>query len=250
MTLMVTLPGGLVFYGQDKSTSTGFYLDEGEFAWFDGVDVRRDTTERPQAHGSFDTPGFLGSRTIPMKGICLASSTAELAHMGNQLKGVLAGGGSGRVQVVWNGETTWADVRLAAQTKFSPDPVNLVGDFQITFWAADPRKFGETRTFAAGVAAYHFGNFAASPVHTITGVAAGYTINGPGGKTFTVTEAVTSEVPHRIDMATGFLEVGGVVVVGKVTSADVWTVPGGGTVTHTLTGAGLTLSTAVTDTYI
>jgi len=250
MTLILSLPGGIEMFGQAKSTTPGAYIGEGDFAWFEGVDIRRDEEDLPQAHGSFDVPGYLTSRTFPVSGFFVAKSEAELEHFGNRITGVLAGGNAGRVQVKWNGDTTWADMRLGARTKFVPDRAALIGEFQITFWAADPRKYGDTSVFAAGVAASHRGNFAATPVHTVSGVGAGYTINGPSGKTFTVTKAVTSGHPHTIDMATGLLVVDGAVVVGQVTSADTWAVPPGGVVTHTLSGAGLTLSTALKDTFI
>jgi hypothetical protein len=228
--------------------SDGFTIEE-IVGWDDSPDYRTTDIERPQAHGSFEVPAFAGSRRVSISGLCFGDSELELGHLKHQLSGLLSDGLFSRIVVEYQGVTSWADVQRVG-SKFSTIVAGSIARYQLQVWAADPRKFGETRTFAGGVASYHYGNFAASPVHTITGVAAGYTINGPGGKTFTVTQAVTDGNPHTVDMATGFLEVGGVVVVGKVTSADVWAVPAGGTVTHTLTGAGLTLSTAVTDTYI
>jgi len=241
--------GGLTFWGGEGSD--GFYIRKGGLKGFlDGVGVRGNSVERPMAHGDFDLPVFRSARTVSISGPCLAPSEGEWMHRNRQLTGLFGDGRSGRVTFDVGGTVLWGDARLGDTPQWEPQMWGSRADYLLVLRFADPRLFGETRTFAGGVAAYHYGNFAASPVHTVSGVGSGYTINGPGGKTFTVTEAVTSEVPHRIDMATGFLEVGGVVVVGQVTSADVWAVPGGGTVTHTLTGSGLTLSTAVADTYI
>src|SRR5690606_12379510 len=187
------LPNGLVLHGQPEMPTVGFFVKKDGLNWFDSVDVRFDETHRPAAHGSFDVPVTLGSRLVQVDGYCFAESEAALEHMGNQLKGVLADGGKGRVQVQWNGSTTWADVRLGSQTKFSPNRHSLAGEFQFTFWAADPRKFGETRTFgpASSMVVYHSGNFPASPVLTVTGDSVGgYTIQGEGGRRYVVTKTL------------------------------------------------------------
>jgi hypothetical protein len=236
------------WFADASNVVDGFTIEDID-GWDDSPDYRTTDIERPQAHGSFELPAFSGSRRISISGFCFADSDPELGHKKNQLSGLMSDGLFHRMVIKDQGITSWADVQRVG-SKFKTIAAGDVARYQLQVWAADPRKFGDTRAFAAGVASYHYGNFAAAPVHTVTGVGSGYTINGPGGRTFTVTKAVTSGHPHTIDMATGFLSVDGVVVVGSVTSADVWSVPPGGTVTHTLTGSGVTLSTAVKDTYI
>ena len=247
MTLLVRL--GPVDFLSAIPLGDGFTIESFE-GWNDGTESRLTEIPRPQAHGAFDLPVFAEPRVITIEGYCRADSIEKLGWYQSLFTGLLANGDSKRIVVTEFGRTLWVDVRRASRPRFTPWGGQKFADFSISAWAANPRKFGESRTFAGGVAAYHFGNFAASPIHTVSGTGSGYTINGPGGKTFTVTQAVTDGNPHTIDMATGFLEVGGVVVTGQVTSADTWAIPGGGTVTHTLTGSGLTLSTAVLDTYI
>ena len=244
---------GVWLFGREPAGGHGFVIDpDGLEGLDDGLGVRGDSVARPQAHGDFDVPTFFEPRIVALSGTCVAGSAQKLGWFRDQFKTMLVNGG--RVSFDHLGTVRWGDARLApgTQPKFKVDSGDsLSARFQIQLKFANPRLFGETRTFAAGTPAHHFGNFAATPVHTVTGVnASGYTINGPDGKTFTVSRAVTAGVPHVIDMATGLLKVGGAVVVGAVTSGDLWAIPGGAQVTHALTGSGLTLSTAVTDTYV
>lgn len=251
MTLEMMIPGGMVLHGQAKADTPGLYIAMGDFAWFDGVDMRRDTSELPQAHGSFDVPGFLGSRTVPVKGFCVAESEEELEHVGNRLTGMLADGDSGTVQVKWNNETTWANVRLGAQTKFAPDRAALVGEFLLTFWAANPRKFGEAVVFPneqySLAQVHHRGNFPATPVLTISGSAPeGYTVWGPGGRRYVVTRALVAGAPHVVDMATGRLTIHGVRQARSTSLTQRWALPGGQQFEHSVVPVSGTASLTVT----
>lgn len=259
MTLDVTVRiNDVLFRSQESAVDNGdgFYIDgDGFEGWDDGVDVRRDEVMRPQAHGSFDVPAFLAARVVSLTGECWASAPDRLLWFGKRLTGLLAGGESGRVVVVQADGSTWATGRLAAKSTFVVNSEDTRSAFyQIQLWFADPRRFGESRTTSGttSVAAFHYGNFPAAPVLTVTGSKpSGYTITGPAGKTFTTTKPVIAGSPHTIDMATGFLSVGGVVQSGVVTSGDTWAVPGGASVTQTLSGSGTaTLGVTVRDTYI
>src|SRR5690554_4546514 len=183
--------GQMVFHG---FADDGFVLEPGGFkGWDDGVDVRRDMTDRPGAHGSFDVPGFLDSRVVALSGFCFADSEERLSWFRSQLTGLGANGDSFRVVVDHHGSTLWADARLASKPLFEADGGHASARFEIQFWFADPRKFGESRTFgpAASITAHHYGNFPSAPVLTITGASAsGYTITGPGGRQFVVTRAL------------------------------------------------------------
>jgi hypothetical protein len=82
-------------------------------------------------------------------------------------------------------------------------------------------------------------------------MASGYTIEGPDGAEFSVTQAVTTGHPHTIDMRTGLLSVDGAVVYGQVSSGDTWEIPAGSAVSMTLVpvaGSG-TLTATVRDTF-
>lgn len=228
----------------------GFSLErDGLTGWGDSVDVRREDVPRPMAHGSFDVPVYRGGRIVSASGLCRATSSEERAWFRSQLTGVLADGVSGQVIVEEDGQTLWANCRLAAGPKFSRFTFDKLARWQLQLWCADPRQFGEARTFAGGAPAFHYGNFPAPPVLTVSGSAAGgYTINGPSGKTFVVTKALVSGHPHTIDMATGRLTVDGVVQVGAVGRTQTWAIPPGQQVVMTSTAG--TLTASVTDTFI
>jgi hypothetical protein len=251
--------GSLTFWGNRSQSGYGFFIGPDGFeGWDDGVDVKRDGASRPQAHGDFDVPGFLESRVVSLSGDVVVDPTKGRAWMRSALTGLGADGNSMRVVVEHNGETQWADGRLALKTKFKATGTDKRhATFQLQLWFANPRKFGDAVAFPNAkyslAEVHHRGNFAAVPIHTVTGsMPAGYTINGPAGKKFTVTAPVTSGNPHVIDMATGRVTVNGSVVLGAVTRGDTWSIPGGAQVIHSLSpvsGSG-SLSTLVKDTFI
>ena len=235
---------GLTFSGY---TTSGFLIGPDGFSgWTSGTDSKGQVVAREGAHGDFDLPVFRASRIVAISGQYLAESGEALAHAGAQVTGLGASGGLVRVVVDYNGSTTWADARVVSQTQFDERGGQRVADYQIQFKCADPRKFGESRTFASAVPAYHYGNFPAAPVFTITGARSGYTIPGPSGRSYVVTRAISGSEVHTVDMNDGLLRVNGAVVFGGVSQADTWAIPGGATVTHSLAG----LVTRVTDTFV
>ena len=241
--------GGLVFESWPSNYDRCFLITpEGWTGWDDGVEVRRDSAERPVSHGAFDSPGYLGSRVVSITGTILASSTGELAHMVQQLKGVLADGGVGRLEVDDDSGTRWCDVRLGAQPRVAVATGGLEAEFQIQFWAPDPRTYGRTKTFTGGASqVLHYGNFPAVPEVTVVGPVTGpYTVASQG-RSFTVTQSLTSGQSHRIDMSTGWVYRNGVLQTGVVSSGQKFTVPPGQRVA--VTGpASMTVS--VVDTFI
>jgi len=240
---------GPVSISADRVTEGLELGPDGIDGWNDAVDMRREDIAIPQAPGSFDLPGLPAARVLTIAGRCVASSVEKLGWYRSQVTGLLTRGDSGRIVVEEFGLTTWAQCRLASRTKWQAWGGQPYADFQLQLWCPDPRRYGEVRTFPGGAAAYHYGNFPASPVLTVTGSAAGgYTINGPSGKTFTVTKALVSGHPHTIDMVTGRLTVDGAVQIGAVGRAQTWAIPPGATVAMTSTAG--TLTAAVTDTYI
>jgi len=245
--------GDFHFKGTREHYQNGEYLVTLD-GWTDGVPMRRDSRPLPQNHGDFDVPGFLEARTVDFTASAYADSRMQLAHRGRGFTALLAQGNSRRVTVELEGQTLWGMARAGdAAAKWRLDSGGVASaraSMELLF--ANPRLFGESHTFAGtSPVAYHYGNFPATPVLTVTGSMSGYTIAGPTGN-FTVTAAVVAGSPHVIDMSTGALTVAGVRVFGAVSSAALWTIPGGAQVTHTLTptsGTG-SLSVAVLDTFI
>lgn len=231
--------------------SDGFFIAELSGVQGGGVGVKADRVARPLAHGDYDVPVFREARVVSLEGICLTGSAERQDFLGRQLLSVLGDGSSGRVVFRMPGGAMWGDARLADSPEFEPTLWGQHASWLLQLRFANPRLFGESRTFASGAPAYHFGNFTASPVFTVSGdMPSGYTIAG-AGRTFTTSKPLVSGTPHVVDMSTGYLTIGGVVQTGVVSSGDTWGVPAGSSVVNTLSGSGTgTLSVRVVDTFI
>lgn len=220
--------GGVFFDEAPRDLDRSFVIEpQGLKGWLAGVSMRRDEVARPASHGAFDARGFQSARVVSISGTILAQSPSELESMIVQLTGLLADGETGRLTVQDDhARVTWADVRLAAQTEIDRYTTGLEADYLVQFWAPDPRRYGELRSFPAGQV-YHRGNTVAIPVIEVTGpVSAPYSVSSQG-RTVTVTQALASGQVHQIDMATGWVRRNGVLQLGAVSAADVFTIPPG-----------------------
>lgn len=242
--------GGLTFWG--GAGADGFYIgDDSLRGVFGGVGVKGRDVEAPHRHGDFDVPVFRSGRVVSLAGPCHSPNAEVHGHRNRQLTGLLAGGDVGRVVFDIPGGPLWADGRLADAPEWRNILWGSWADYFLQLKFADPRLYGETRKFdpASSLSLHHYGNFAALPVFTITGTSGGgYTINGPGGRKFTVTTPLVGGVPHTVSMRDGYLRVGGSIVMGGVTRADLWAVPPGAKVTVSVTAG--SLSASVADTFI
>lgn len=223
-----------------------FLITPNGVKWFGGLTVRREEVGRSNAAGAFDLPGFMPQRVIPVSGELLASSPEYLERMKLQLLGIGDDGVSHRGVYTDAGVTTWRDMSVAVQASFGPGDETSC-PFEMSFWAADPFAYGETRTFASSEQAYHYGSTVSWPTVTVTGAGSGYTVSSQG-RSFQVTTALPSGQKDVIDMATGRVMRQGSLLVGGVGSARVWSIPKGAPTTWSVTGATATL--AVTDTFI
>lgn len=232
----------------------GFLIEDGGWqGWNDGVAIRRDETARPLAHGDFDAQGYLDARLVTISGKCRAPSPQKLLYYQHQLTGLFRGDDSQKITVQQDGLELWAPARMTGQVTFVPMSDGVTAQFQIHFWCPSPLKFGETRKFASNIVGFHYGNFLAYPVHTITGnMPTGYQITGPGGGAIIIGAPVVTGHPHTWDANTGLLTIDGAVIYGNTIRADTWFYSPGAQFAQILTpatGSG-TLSTAVTDTFI
>lgn len=242
--LQVTI-GGLTFEDHPRDYDQCYLIaPQGMTGWESGVQVRREEVARPNAHGTFDAPGFLAARVISVKGTILAPTPARLRHMVTRLTGVLGDGDTGRLLVEDDLGSTWADVRLAAATQVATHgSASTEADFQIQFWAADPRRFGELREFTGTTgggaeSVHHRGNARAVPILEITGTMPnGYQIASQG-RVYEVSQALTSGQTHRIDMGTGWLYRNGSLQVGAVPTLETFTIPPGRNVNVTMSDFG------------
>jgi hypothetical protein len=245
--------GHLTFWGGEGDD--GFFIEPGGFeGWSDAPPTRLESLEVPDGHGSYDAEAFYEARVVTVTGQCLASSDEELEARRNELMGVLRGQFTAHVN--YRGLRTHAQARRFSTPKFQDHLPGLRARYQFSFRCPNPRRFGIRRHFSGvsgqAVMAFHRGNFDATSVLTIAGTMPGYSIKGPRGASYDVTAAVVPGRPHTIDLATGRLAIAGVPTYGVVPVADLWTIPPGVQVGHTLvpiSGSG-TLDVSPEDTYI
>lgn len=193
--------GGLTFAGWPRDHHDDWFVldQEGIKGVWEGVDVRREDAPLPLAHGSFDASVYLASRVIPISGNMSAQSPAKLVHQIARLTGLLSGGQSDRLYLDDDAGTTWMNVRLGAATQVTQLDATTA-QFQLTLWAADPRRYGNTNSFSPG-SVYHYGNFRAVADAVVTGPqSAPYTLT-VAGRQFTVTQALSAGQVHTIDTA-------------------------------------------------
>lgn len=247
--------GGLIFEGNPTTREGLFTIGEsGLSGWFEKPPTRSfGGGDRPTADGGFDVPILTSARPITLNGHILASSQAELEHMKNQLTGLLPGGGAGKLVVDSDLGSTWANVRVVGARPGANKGEET--DYTLQLVANDPRRYGETHTTEPGVSvsAYHYGNATATPVIYVTGVMpSGYTINGPGGRTFVVSQGLAAGQTHEIRMRSGWLYRNGVWQRTGVARAQTWGIPPGKQVLMTLSpvsGSG-SMTVLPTDTYM
>ncbi|MFJ4168390.1 hypothetical protein ACIPY3_02655 [Paenarthrobacter sp. NPDC089714] len=258
--LKVTI-AGLEFFGRGLQAGTTPELvlkPRGFKGWTDGVDMRLDDSAIPNQHGSYDRQAYRSARVVSLDSYALTDSNAKLQQIGERVTGLLSGGELGRIEVVQNGETRWADCRLASKTKFE-EIARDTAEVQVQVWCPDPRKFGDVWTYTATVGGgvvpgvRHFGNAEATPQFVVAGdMPGGYRLTFRG-ENFHVIWPLVSGQPHTIDYADGQLWVGGVRIHGGLGITNTPTLPGGvvtalGVVPLT-TGTG-TATLKLFDTYI
>jgi len=227
--------GGVKFETFPSDFDDAFVIEPGGLTgWYGAQGIRREETQRPAAHGSFDAPGYRNAKTPNIKGHVLASTMSNLRAKRRQLEGLGADGGLRRLTVQDDdGGVTWADARLAlpaAPTEHGADPS---GSFQIGFWVPVAEIYGEERSFTGSSAqVFHRGTIPAPLIVRIASAPAAYTLSSPHG-TFTVAGA-TAGGTHEVDMRTGWVRRNGVLMTGVVTRAETWDVPPGTPTTHSI----------------
>lgn len=246
--------GQITFRGVHADVTTGphFVIQEIE-GWDEGTDMRLDTEDRPLQHGAFDGPGYLSPRTVSITGVILGESPADLQRAVRRLNGLLADGGSAVMTVHDALGPLWSRVRRASAPGVRVrGEAPSIADYQMQFWAPDPRRYGKMREFVGtSVVPYHEGTLPAIPEVLVTGeFPQGYTI-GYGSSAFIVTAPLTVGQTHRIDMRTGWVFRGATQLVGAVAAAEVLHVPPGmPNRTMTLGGSGSgSMTVRVLDTY-
>lgn len=240
---------GLVFDGTD-SRDAQFTIDlDGIKGLYGGVGVRGQAVSRDVAHGDYDLPRFREARILSVSGLILGRSHFDLTMLMQRMSGLLGDGGSSRLSILSEDGSRWCDVRLAQAPNVEQVVPGRVGRYQLFLRAADPRLYGERRSFSGGtVQVHHMGNFPASPVVTVTGPRAAYSVSGPGGRVVQVDQALTSGQTHRIDFRTGRVFRNNALQVGVLGQAGFWAIPPGRSSSMSISSGSMTVT--LDDTYM
>lgn len=212
---------------------------------------RRQALARAVQHGEYDTPVYLPSRVVTIDGWLIARDESLLGDAIDSIVGIGGTGERTAVHVKLHGRTRQATGRrMLAEAEDSGvrNGRDFYGEFQLQFVFADPRKYGDTAVLpgdrlappnpaatATEIDVFSYGNFPAFPVVEIPNAPAGYTITSPLG-TFVVSGA-TAGGTHTVDLRNGRVRRNGS-LMSDVGSGDLWAVPPGEQVRHTLSVPG------------
>lgn len=248
---------GKVLEGIDQYGEWGVKSFEG---WWDVPEGKGEDIARPNTDGDFDTPVYYGPRYPTLTGIFIADTEAKMFDGMNRFNGLLRA--PGRLQVIGYGSRDqWADVKRASGAGPTITPAtDTICHWQIRAKAPDSRKFGLANTYtvpsgSSYTTVFHRGNAVGYPVIKVSGsMPGGYRLQSSGGAEYRVETPLVSGAPHTIDMATGLLQIGGNLVAGGVTWADIWRIPGASTDTDLRvqpnTSGSATATVTLYDTYI
>lgn len=237
----------------DAGIVPGLYVvKDGWTGWDGGVPGRREAIARPGEHGEFDLPVLRGARTISLNGVAVARDAHTLDRLCEQVAGVGADGSRFVMTVRSRGSERWARARTITSDCVDAGVRSgwLRARFTIELVCADPRRFGTLREVSgASVQVSQRGNFPAAPTVLVEGpVDAPYTVSGPGGRAFQVTQSLTASQSHVIDFRHGRVSRNGTPQSGVIGRADTWSIPPGRQVPMSIDRGAMTVQVA--DTYI
>lgn len=247
----------LILDGVELNNPTGrhgyFEVDDIDGWWKTPSRKTRDEA-RPNSDGDFGSLDHYEARFVTIKGAFAAKSAPDRWAGADQLTALLSRGPA-VMAIRIDGQRQWAKVKLVDFDGNWVAP--RLFEYSVQVKAVDPRKFGSTETFTvstggASVGVYQRGQYAATPVVTISGnMPGGYRL-AKGGKLITIDKPLGAAV-HELDLSTGILRIGGAVTEGGLNKFEWDTIaPGasqGITLTPQTTGTG-TAAIEITDTYI
>lgn len=235
--------------GSDDPDATYTVELDGVAGLFGGPGVRAETVARPMAHGEYALPLFREARVIRLRGLVHSDGLFNQQQDLMVLGGVLGDGARSVLSVEAAMGSRWCRVELADSPDIEVLVPGRVARYQLILRATDPLLFGAPQRFyGSSVGVFHYGNAGAWPVVEITGGRLPYTISGPGGKQFQVTQSLSLGSTHRIELKSGRVFRDGVLQVGAVGRADTWQIPPGSPSMMSMSSGAMTV--LLDDTYL
>jgi len=241
---------GRTIHGSDQF---GEWVNTDSTGWDDSPEVKGDTEDVPNADGELDLPVYNGARLITFGGFLHAKSH----HQRHEAQHWFNGAMSGVLQVMGHGPTLWAPAKRNGATRFEA-LTDTLAQYQVKLKCVDPRKFGDSVTYSVAVGAPitvgHRGNYAAMPKFIIRGdMPGGYTIT-VNDWNYTVTKALQTGKPHRLDYDDGLLYVNGTLTDNSFGNTNTTFIPSGpdgvGVGLYPVTTGSGSADMTVIDTYI
>ncbi|VXB74869.1 hypothetical protein [Pseudoclavibacter sp. 8L] len=230
-----------LYVGQPHEHFEGLLLTEnGVSGWHEGVDVRREVTERHAGAGSFDSIGTLDARVVAFEGLITAQGIQKFETLRRQVSSFGTGGNMIRISEAAGNEQWWARGRLGARTSVSVARAgSLLAPFKITLWCPDPRIYGAAYSFGPAPAVFveqTAGTYPSRPRITVRATSSmleGYGVNlmrdGATLGAIRIQAPLAAGSTHVIDMVTGQVLNGATPILGGVQSGNVWAIPPAGT---------------------
>lgn len=144
---------GLTFSTDGWVSPSGYtlWLDDIK-GWDDGPSVRRERTDRMNAHGEFSERAYRGARLVTIEGDATCPSEEVAALAKQELAAILADGLDGVLEVT---DTATVDMSIGAGL-FSDPKIGMKNDttitYQLQFHCPRPRKYGAAVYAVTGVA--------------------------------------------------------------------------------------------------
>lgn len=238
--------------------------------WYDGVDVRRDITNRPTSWGDFSEGGRMAARLVSFNGTAIAKTPRQLGEMRDKFMAIYNDGGFREMSLEDSSGVRYLNAGLEGQPIWLRQS-DTVASWRIALYAPDPRIFGpkheETLGDGGSSGGLNYpltypldynteqdsdveakvmsnaGNTPAWPVFKVTGnYSAGFTISNGKGQQVEYTGMVTTQAPVTIDMAKGTATQSGVDKTILVRKRQWFSIPAKGSIRPefkaTLSGTG------------